>query len=186
MITAILSLLGSSAVGSIIGGLFAWMNRKADIAAKEYELDHDKAKWAHELELRKSDIEIAKVEAQGRLDVAIAETDAAVDTARMQAIAQITESEKVNADEIKAAGKIGWMLVLVSVLNKLIRPFLTVGLAGAALFINWLVIEKLTMNWGSLTQAQQFETGLQAFSWITAQSSMAFSYWFVSRGSSNK
>lgn len=186
MITAILSLLGSSAVGSLIGGVFAFMNRKADMEAKRVELDHDKAKWAHELELRKSDMEMAKVEAQGRLDVAVVESDAAVDTARMQAIAQISESEKVSAEEIKAAGKLGWMFVFSSVLNKLIRPVLTVGLAAAALFLNWMVIHKLTDSWTTLTPAQQFETGMQAFAWVTAQSSMAFSYWFVSRGTSKK
>lgn len=182
MISALLSLLGSSAVGSLIGGIFAFLNRKTDISVKQLELAHEKDRWAHELAVRESDLTIAREESKGRLDVAIVEGDSAVDAARMAAIAQVAAAERVTAEEIGAAGKWGWLLVWASALNKLIRPVLTVILAAAALYINWLVIERMTGGWAGLTQAQQFETGMQALAWITAQASMAFAYWFVSRG----
>ena len=186
MIAALLSLLGSSAVGSLIGGVFAFLNRKTDVQVKQIELAHEKDRWAHDLAVRESDLKIAQAEAQGRKDVAIIEGDALVDASRMTAIAAIAQAEKVTSEEIKAAGWWGFLLVWASVFNKLIRPILTVALAAAALWINWIVIDKLTVGWPALSQAQQFETGMQAFAWITAQASMAFGYWFVSRGTSGK
>lgn len=182
MIAALLSLLGSSAVGSLIGGVFAFLNRKADMEAKKMDHDHEQSRWSHELAVKKSDLEIAQAEAQGKLDVAMVEADGQIEAARMDAIAKANEADRITADEIKAAGKLGWVFVLTSAFNKVIRPILTVVLAGAALYLNWLVIDKLTASWSTLTPVQQFETGMQAFAWVTAQSSMAFSYWFVSRG----
>lgn len=183
MIAAILSLLGSSAVGSLIGGVFAFLNRKTDVQVKQIELAHEKDKWAHELAVRESDLLIAREEAQGRKEVAIIDGDATVDAARMNAIAKAQAADKVTAEEIKSAGWWGWTLVLASVFNKLIRPTLTVALACAALYINWLVIDMLVKNWPNMSQAQQYDAGMQAFAWVTAQASMAFGYWFVSRGS---
>jgi hypothetical protein len=184
MIAALLSLLGSSAIGSLIGGVFAFLNRKTDIQAKQIELAHEKDKWEHDLRVRESDLAIAKAEAQSRLDVAVVEGNATVDAARMSAIAQVQMAEKVTAEEIKAAGWWGWLLVWASAFNKLVRPVLTIALAAAALYINWLVIEKLTGGWLALSADRQYEAGMQAFAWVTAQASMAFGYWFVSRGTS--
>lgn len=182
MISAILSLLGSSAVGSIIGGIFAFLNRKADADMKRLELDHEKAKWDHELKAREKDLEIAKAEAQGRKEVAIIEGEALVGAAQMKAIAEVQVAERVTPEEIQAAGKWGFLFVWVSVFTKAIRPVLTIALAVAALYLNWIVIGRLTQGWDALTQERQFEVGMQAFAWVTAQASMAFGYWFVSRG----
>lgn len=186
MIAALLSLLGSSAVGSLIGGVFAFLNRKTDIEVKRIELAHEADKWAHDLKVRESDLAIAREEAKAKLDVAVAEANAAIDTARMSAIAQVAQAERVTAEDIAAAGRMGWLLVVVSAFNKLIRPILTVALAAAALYLNWLVIDRMVTTWPTLTPAQQYDIGMQAFAWVTAQASMAFGYWFVSRGTSGK
>ncbi len=182
MIASLIALLGSSAVGSLIGGIFAFLNRKTDMDVKRMELDHEVSKWAHDLQVRESDLAIAQAEAQGRKDVAVIEGDASVDAARAIAIGQIAVAEKVTAEEIQAAGKWGFLLVWASVFNKLIRPVLTVLLAIAALHLNWMVINRLTDGWATMSAAQQFEAGMQSFSWVTAQASTAFAYWFVSRG----
>jgi seryl-tRNA(Sec) selenium transferase len=76
MLSAILAILGSSTVGSLIGGIFAFLNKKADIEIKKLD-------QAHELELRKEDRELAKVEAEGRLQVAVAEAEGSIESARM-------------------------------------------------------------------------------------------------------
>jgi hypothetical protein len=182
MITAIISLLGSSAVGSIIGGIFAFLNRKADAEAKKLELEHERARWTHDLAVRDKDLEIAKAEAQGKKEVAIIEGEALVGAAQLKAIAEVQVAERVTAEEITAAGKWGFLLVWVSVFTKSIRPVLTLALAAAALYLNWIVIAKLTANWETMSAAQQYDAGMQAFAWVTAQASMAFGYWFVSRG----
>ena len=180
MITALLSLLGSSAVGSIIGGVFAFLNRKADIEVKR--IDH-----SHELELRRADMELAKLEAEGRLQVAVVEADGSIETARMVAIGQAQQADALDAAQIKAAGRVGGLLlVLTDVLRRLIRPAATVALVGAALALNWLLIERLAQTWPSLSPAQQLDAAMQAFAWITGQASMVLGYWFISRGNAGR
>lgn len=186
MIASLLALLGSSAVGSLIGGVFAFLNRKTDIEVKRIELSHEVQRWGHELAVRESDLLIAREEAKAKLDVAIVEADGAIESARMTAIAQVQVADKVSAEEMKMAGKWKFLLVWATVFNKLIRPGLTVALAGAALYLNWLVIARLVETWPTMASPQQFEIGMQSFAWVTAQASMAFGYWFVSRGTSGK
>jgi len=183
MIASIIALLGSSAFGSIIGGVFALFNRKADVEAKRLDLEHERARWTHDGLMRDKDLAIAQAEAAGRKEVAIIEGESAVESARFSAIGQTAGAERITADEIRAAGKWGFLMVWAAVFNKLIRPTLTVLLAGAALWLNWVMIHHMTEGWADMTQAQRYEAGMQAFAWVTAQASTAFAYWFVSRGS---
>lgn len=184
MIAGLLSILGSSAVGSILGGLFAWLNRKADLEAKRSDQLHEQAKWANNLAVKDKDIEYAKVEATGRKDVAIVEGEASMQTARFNAIAAAQEADRVTADELKAAGKWKVLLIAAATFNKLIRPLATVLLTGAAIYINFLFVGKLIDVWPNLTPAQQYDAAMQAFAWITGQAGACLGYWFVSRGSS--
>ncbi len=184
MITAILSLLGSSAFGSIIGGVMAFLNKKTDIDSKRIDLEHEKSRWAHDLLIRDKDLEYAKVEAAGRKEVAIVEGDSATEAARFAAIAQSHAADTFSAEALRAAGKNRWMLVLGSAMRSWIRPVLTVVLATAAIYLNFALIGKLTEVWPTLDKAQQYELGMQAFAWVTGQAAACISYWFVSRGSS--
>lgn len=177
MITAILSLLGSSAIGSIIGGVFALLNRKADVEAKR--LDH-----SHELEMRRADMELAKLEAEGRLQVAMVEADGMIESSRMDAIGQAHQADVLDAKQIQAAGKVGgFLLVLTDVFRRLIRPVITVVLVCGALYINWMLIGRMGLGWDAMDAAQRFEIGLQALGWMTGQASSVVAYWFVSRTS---
>lgn len=186
MIAGILSILGSSAVGSLLGGIFAFLNRKADMEMKKLELAHEVARWTQDLQLRDKDIQYAREEAAGKKEVAIVEADGAIETARMQAIATSFEAEKISADELKAAGKWRWLLILTSILNRVIRPLITLLLAGTAIYINMMLVGRLTDSWSTLTAAQQYDAALQAFSWITGQAAAVLGYWFVSRGTPSK
>lgn len=182
MIAALLSLLGSSAVGSVIGGIFAFLNKKTDFDVKRLELDHEARRWEHDLKLRDKDLDLARLEAQGRLDVAVVEGDSVVESARMTAIAQSQQADRISADEIRAAGRMGWLLVLGSAMRSWIRPVATVVLTAAAIYLNWMLIDKLAAGWATLTPLQQYESAMQAFAWITGQAGAALGYWFVSRG----
>lgn len=186
MIAAILSLLGSSAVGTILGGIFAFLNKKADLETRKLELSHEVDKWTHDLALRDKDLEYAKQEAQGKIEVAVIETDGASEVARLQAIAVAQAADKITADEIVAAGSWGWLLVAVSAINKIIRPLLTFILAGCAIWVNLVLISRLGDSWATYTAAQQYDAALQAFAWVTGQAGTVIGYWFVARGSSKK
>lgn len=184
MIASILSILGSSAFGSILGGVFAFLNRKADIESKRLELEHETNKWDFDLKVKDKDLEYVKQEALGRKDVAIIEADSIIESSRMTAIAAAQAADKVSADEIKEAGSLGWLLVIASVLTKLVRPIATVCLAGTAIYINMLLVGRLTDGWEAFTPAQRYDAAMQAFAWITGQAGAVLGYWFVSRGSS--
>lgn len=182
MIAALLSLLGSSAVGSIIGGLFAFLNKKSDLDAKRIDLEHEANRWAHELSLRDKDLEYAKVEAKAKQDVAVVEGEATIEAARFTAIAASQQADKITADEINAAGQYKWLLVLGSAMRAWIRPLATVILVGAAVYLNSLLLAKLTEGWDQLPLDKRYEAAMQAFAWVTGQASAVLSYWFVSRG----
>lgn len=184
MLTGIISLLGSSAVGTLLGGVFAWLNKKSDLEVKKLELTHEEAKWAHELVQRDKDIEYATIEAQGKKDVAIIEGDATVDTARMVAIGQTQQADRITAEEMAAAGSWKWLLVLAAATTKFVRPALTVALAGTAIYINLLLIQFFTVGWNLMTPEHRYDSGMQAFAWITGQAAVVISYWFVSRNHS--
>lgn len=182
MITAILSILGSSAFGSLLGGVFAFLNKKTDLDAKRIDNQHDVSRWAHELATKDKDLEYAKVEAQGRKEVAIIEGDATAEVARFTAIGQSFESDKLDPETLKQAGKWKVLLVFGKAMQTWIRPALTVILTGAAIYLNWLLIGKLVEVWPTLSTEQQYDMGMQAFAWVTGQASAALGYWFVSRG----
>lgn len=177
MLTGLLSLLGSSAFGSLMGGLFAWLNRKTDIQLQAMQ-------YAQALALRDKDYEQAKLEAEGRKDVAIVEGDAAIESARMAAlgVAQAADTD-APAEELKAAGWWAWTLVLAGAARRFIRPGLTVLLVGAALVIDWLLLRYfLADGWHALDAPAKRELATQAVTWVTGQASVVIGYWFVSRG----
>jgi len=179
MIEALLSLLGSSAIGSLIGGVFAWMNRKTDLKAKELDHQLERDKLAHTLAVRGADLEIAKAEAAGRSDVAMIEGDAQIETARFGALAAAHEADKLGADEIKAAGWWGWALVLVEALRRTIRPVATVALTASALVISITLV--LALQETKLDTQQTIDLGKMAMNWVFCQAGACLSYWFVSR-----
>lgn len=174
IIAGLLSILGSSAFGTILGGIFAILNKKTDLDMKRMD-------YAQELALRDKDLELTRVEALGKKEVAIIEEDAAFDVSRMNAMAVAQAADHVSASEITAAGRLGWMYVVADVFNKFIRPTATVVLTGMAIYINYLLVDKLTIGWNTLPIPQQIEIGMQAFAWITGQGSAVLGYWFFSR-----
>lgn len=185
MISIILAFLGSSGFGSILGGIMGFLNRKVDLEQKRLELVHEKDKWTHELELRQADLEQVKAEAAGKREVAVVEGESAIETARMVAIGVAQAADKLDADELKAAGWWGWTLVLSDAFRRFIRPGATIALLIGTLYIDYLLIEKLTgSDWATLTPADRLETTKQAIAWISGQTATCLSYWFVSRGSS--
>lgn len=181
MISAILAILGSSTVGSLLGGVFALLNRKADIEAKRVEQAHESARWTHELAVKDKDLEYARAEAAGRKDVAIIEGESAIEAARFAAVGQAHQADQITAEELKQAGKWRFLLVFAGALRQFIRPVITVVLVSAATYLNWVLIQRLDAGWADLTQQQRYDIGMQAFAWVTGQASAVVSYWFVSR-----
>lgn len=184
MISAIIALLGSSAFGSIIGGVFGILNKRNDLEVKRLDLLQEEKRWAHDVAMRDKDLQLMVAEAQAKKEVAVVESDGAIETARMVAIGQAHAADTLSAQELQAAGKWRGLLVGIHGLNKLVRPVLTLIVCGAALYLNWLLLDALVKAWPDLDKTQRFDLGVQAFAWLTGQASAVIGYWFVSRGSS--
>ena len=185
MISAILTLLGSSTIGSLLGGVFAFLNRKLDMQSKKDDQAHEKERWAHDLSVKDKDLEYAQIEATGKKDVAFIEGEAIIESSRMQAISETSKEDAVTAEELQHAGRWKWLLVLVSAYRKSMRSILTTVVGGAAIVVNCMLIWYGLSIWPDLDKAQQVELILQALGWVSAQASMMFGYWFVSRGSAD-
>lgn len=184
MIASLLTLLGSSAVGSFIGGVFAILNRKADNVAKGLELEHEVKRWSHDATMLDKQLEYARLEAESKKEVAVVEANATMESARFAAIGQIASAaEKLDAGELQAAGRFKWLLVLATALTKLIRPLVTLTVTSAALFLNGLILTHFVDSWEQINSTQRLDLVLQALAWICGQGSVIISYWFVSRGS---
>ena len=183
MITLLLTFLGSSGFGSILGGIIGFLNRKVDLQQKALDLAHEKDKWAHELELRQADLDQVKAEAAGKREVAVVEGESSIETARMVALTAAQAADRLEADELKAAGWWGWALVLPDALRRLIRPVTTVVLLAITLYIDSLLIDKLTgTDWASIPAADRLQIAKEALSWISGQTAAVLGFWFVSRG----
>lgn len=185
MIEGLLSLLGSSAVGSLLGGVFAIFNRKHELAMKKADQEHERGGWAHQLQVKDKDIAYAREEAQGRKEVAIVEGEATIEAARMGALAQAHAADTLTAEELRAAGKWRGVLVLADGFRRFIRPAATVALTATAL---WLSLELIGMlkssGWAAFTPEQKIDLGKMALNWVFCQAGAALGYWFVSRGNS--
>lgn len=184
MITEIIALLSSGPIGALIGGGLAIWQRRNDLEAKRIDNEHERNRWVHELGLREWDLKQVQAEAAGRREVAVIEGDARAEVSRNEAIARAQAADRITADELRAAGKWGrFFLAFTLIIQRLVRPLLTVTLVGTAL---WLNVELLLLirgrTWSGLQPQQQLELGMQALAWATGQASAVVQYWFVSRG----
>lgn len=171
MITGILSILGSSFMGTLLGGLFAAWGKLQDTKLELKRMDN-------ELVMRDKDIELARVESQGQMFIAAEATE----VARFAAIAATAESDKIDGETLKQAGWLRFLFVVAEAYRKMMRPAITTALLAGALWANWMVFTYLSATWPILDAQQQLDLVLQAFGWVTGQASACVAYWMVSRG----
>lgn len=183
LLAGLMSLLGSSAVGTLIGGLFAHFGKKQELEFKKVDLEHETKKWAHDLQVKDKDLEYARVEAAGAERVAFIEGESVIEAARLKTIAEVGKEDAITPEEIAAAGKWRGLLVFASAYRKSMRAVLTTVVGGAAIYVNLYLAWQFKEAWPDLNEAKQVELIIMAVSWLSAQSSMMFGYWFVSRGS---
>ena len=85
---ALLSILSSGAFGAAIGALFQWLNRKAELQAKQAEYKHDEAMMGlqNQQALALADKAMAKVQVEGEQVVNRIEADAFVESQKSTGI----------------------------------------------------------------------------------------------------
>lgn len=177
MLTIISSILGSSLLGSITGAWAAWLKGKQELQVRKMELEHNEKRWAF-------DLEVAREEAKARKDVAIIESDGAVDVARMDAMAKAMVADAVTADELKEQGPIGKALLgVVSFVQKLMRPGLTMYLVFSAVTLNGIILSNLPTVFATMGIDRQYDMVMFGLSWVFAQASACLGYYFFQRSS---
>jgi hypothetical protein len=163
IIAGLSALLGSSAIGTLIGGAFAFLHKKQDATI--------------EMQMRDRDIELAKIEATSQQSVRIEESE----VARFNALANIEQADALNPGMLKSAGSFGFLYVLSDVLRRSIRPLATIALLSSALWISWYLL--VTMDsWSLLGTEEKYQLAMQCMNWVFGQASAVIAFWFVSRG----
>jgi hypothetical protein len=178
MLALFSSILGSSILGSVVGAWAAWLKGKQELAVRKLELEHEGKRWVFEME-------VAKAEAQNRKDVAMIESDSKIESTRMTAMAQAAASDAVTADEVREQGTFGKIvLACVSVVQKLIRPGLTMYLVYSAVAINILLLANFPTVFATMGVDKQYDMTMYGISWVFAQASACLGYWFFQRSNS--
>lgn len=170
LIAIIAKLLGSNFMGSALGWIGGWLQRKQDIEVKKLELaDADKAR-AHEVNLRRIDIEVMQAEIAGKERIASIEAEGKVEAAQMDAIAKGYETQ--------FAGE-GW----VASFSRAIRPVVTLWFVVASSALTIAVILLATRAGVEFTAADWRSWLGYVLEWTMFQAGLVIGWWFAIRNS---
>jgi len=170
IITGIGKILGSNAVGSALGWVGGWLQRKQDIEVKRLELADAEKSRAHEVAMRRVDIEIMQAEIAGKERIASIETEGRVEISQFDAIAKGYETQ-FSGD--------GW----VTSFSRTIRPIVTLWfvIASSALTIAVIILASRS---GIEFTASDWRSWLSyVLEWTFFQGGLVIGWWFAIRNS---
>jgi hypothetical protein len=160
IISAILSLLSSGAVGSIVGLIGGYVNRKLDIESKAKDHEFDLAKMD-------KDLEFMKAEYEQKTKVATIEGEAAENVAGYNAMAASYSYAPVTGDSITDR------------FSKLIRPLLTLAFFFFTIFIFYQV--SMLVDQIPLTQVEVAKVYIALIEWVLFQAGVSIGWWYAMR-----
>lgn len=163
MLTAILALLNSSALGSIIGLIGGLMNRKIDIQAKREN---------HEYELKKLDKQkdYLALEISGRVEVATKESEGLVESEGYKALAESYSFAAPTKED-------GW----VDKFSKGIRPLLTLGFFVLTIYIFYQIHSLISTTKDVFAPTDLVDIYKMILNWIFFQAGVSIGWWFAMR-----
>ena len=168
IIAALAKMLGSNAIGSVIGWFGGFLQRKQDLAGKKLDLEFESKKLIHEIDLRRIDIEIMDREIAGKEKIASIETDGQVAVAQLQSI---TEGQKV---QFEGDGK-------MAAFSKFIRPAITLWFVLASSILAGAIIYLGVTNGVNFTITQWADWVEYAMVWVFFQAGVTIGWWFAMR-----
>lgn len=151
-------------LGTALSGVFAFFNRREE--RKQKELDH-----AHELSLRKLDMDHARVEAEGQISLAKVQASAARDVAD----SRMVEASYMAASSIREPEDPHWWSALVYVVRSLMRPGLTLMLVSAVVLM-WVEIWNQTVTLAARVDMAEMIAHALVYAAVTSTI-----WWFGSR-----
>lgn len=131
MLLAIIGkLAGSAGLGTLVGLVGSWLQRRQDI--KQMELEQ-----AHELAMRDKDADLLKIEIAGAAQIAKVQADGARDVADAELQGRSYAADMATySQNVQSGSKWGAVLIFVDVLRGTVRPLVTYYLVG---FLSWMV-----------------------------------------------
>jgi len=160
IISALLSLLSSGAVGSLVGLIGGYFNRKLDLQAKDK--DH-----AFELAKLDKDLEFMKTEYEQKTRVATIEGETAETVAGYNAMAASYSYAPITGD----SG--------IDKFSKIIRPILTLAFFVFTLYI-FIQVSSL-VNTNPITQEEVAKVYQTLVEWVLFQAGVSIGWWFAMR-----
>lgn len=162
MLTTLLALLSSGGVGSLIGLVGGYFNRRLDLEARK--TDHQ-----HELDKMDKDLRYMKAEYEQRTKVATIEGEAAVNVAGYKAMEESYSYANPTGN--------GW----VDKLSKIIRPFLTLSFFFFTVYLFYQVNQKISIS--VVSQVTMEKLYFTIIEWILFQAGISIGWWFANRQS---
>ncbi len=162
MLTGLLALLSSSAVGSIIGLFGGLLNRKIDLQAKRMDQEH-------EIKKLQEQGKFLEIESKTKIAVATEEKEGAIESAAYNALAASYSFAVPTKDD-----------GIVDKISKIIRPFLTIAFFILTAYI-FYQIHTLVQKAGILDSKELFDIYKQIIEWIFFQAGVSIGWWFAMR-----
>jgi hypothetical protein len=169
LLGGVIKLLGSAGFGTLFGGIMGIFNRKADLAQKRVELEHEKSRWDHDLQLREADARIMQMEVQGKLQIAQTEAEAKVEVAGYEAMAKSYDYARPVAGSKMEA------------FSSFVRPAVTLAFFLASTTLTACLYWKAFEFGWNLPAEKVTELVFLVTDWTLAMAGTTIGWWFATR-----
>lgn len=168
MLATLLAILSSTGVGSLIGAAGGLFNRYIDLKNRDKDLELVKENNAHQILMRDKDMEQARIEAEGKVQVAIQEKESAVGVAEYNALSASYQTQF-------APSGVAW----VDAASKVIRPLLTVLFAFGSISLSVWILSKAFSSGVQFSTEEWKQWVTYVIQWVFFQAGLIIGWWFV-------
>lgn len=179
-------------LGNAVGGFFKYKERKLHIESQ-------KIQNSHELAMVKAETDAMIAEAKANIRITEAQTEGEVEKKEIDAFIEAQKQEGKNLFSNKWIDGLmkveGWWRIItlplasliavlfgiVDVIRKLIRPTLTIYLAGVSTWVTWMAWEIMKLNGVTLTATQATTIFLSTTEIVLYLFVSATTFWFGDR-----
>jgi hypothetical protein len=173
MLTAILSILSSNAVGSLFGWVAGWLNKKEEFKVQQLQFEDKKHQRDHELALRDKDAEMMKLELAGKEKIQVIQTEGEITKAAFGALAASYEHDS----KLKGSP-------VVESFRAVIRPALAIWFTVIATIQTALVLYVGFFFYDfQFDKVEMFELVKYCVQWLFFQGGVCIGWYFATRNS---
>lgn len=181
-----LGLITSAFGGGLTGLIGGAVQKVFEFKTKKLEIEANKEKYAHEVNMKKADAEIMAQEWAARTKVADIEATSRIEVADSAAFAESLKTEDKNyldyLDKLNTTQD--WFFVILEFVRGAIRPFLTVYLCGITTLI-YLKATKL-MNADIILPGMAYDLLTNIINTVLYVTTTCVLWWFGTRNSEKR